>query len=156
MKDAPPSTPTSEEGIGMPSTKKFDSAPTIQMGGRDKSSFKDCGPSTPVVASSQAETVSNLDKGMLSLEVVYELLEGIRLTKDVEFFESKEDVELINMIETSFLNLVNSMKVIMHRHVALQKRLSSFKKTKDKAMRVHRAYSSKIESLNEELQAAKD
>ncbi|KAJ4974321.1 hypothetical protein NE237_007495 [Protea cynaroides] len=97
-------------------------------------------PSTPRVLILGARywlnwTEKDSDSRTLSPRVSHELLKGIHLPKDVDFFESKEDNELFKMIDLGFLNqFMDPMKVIMDHHWTLQCKLRSVEKKVEAAV----------------------
>ncbi|KAJ4969475.1 hypothetical protein NE237_016176 [Protea cynaroides] len=89
------------------------------------------GSKTATDSAPTSKTVRDSDSGTLSPRVAQELLEGIHLSKDVKFFESKEANELMDMIDLDFLN---------HK-------LCLIKKARDDAVKARRAHSTEISSL---------
>ncbi|KAJ4971903.1 hypothetical protein NE237_005002 [Protea cynaroides] len=69
------------------------------------------------------------DSKTLSPKVACELLEGIRLSKDIEFFKSKEDDELFEIIDTGFLNAEGAIL----ENPRLETVLSTLKKAKEES-----------------------
>ncbi|KAJ4976075.1 hypothetical protein NE237_001181 [Protea cynaroides] len=57
---------------------------------------------------------------------------------------------------TALTKFVNYIKVTMHHHVGLQRRLRSTEKMRNDTMKVCRAYTEEIKSLTDELKVAKD